>query len=68
VSVGKLSVEPGVDFTRSCTMKTNIKKNQNLGQWTVKLQQNNFTMVGTFWGFRSKWSCHFRIYILVCAG
>jgi cytoskeletal protein CcmA (bactofilin family) len=29
VSVGKLSVEPGADFTASCTMKTNIK-NQNL--------------------------------------
>ncbi|WP_035669009.1 polymer-forming cytoskeletal protein [Flavobacterium sp. 83] len=25
VSVGKLSVEPGADFSASCTMKTNIK-------------------------------------------
>ncbi|MFM2368954.1 MAG: hypothetical protein RL619_1254 [Bacteroidota bacterium] len=25
VSVGKLSVEPGADFSASCTMKTNVK-------------------------------------------
>ena len=37
VFVGKLSVEPGADFSASCTMKNNIKNsNQNDGQQSPK--------------------------------
>jgi cytoskeletal protein CcmA (bactofilin family) len=37
VTVGKLSVEPGADFSASCTMKTNIKNlTQNDGQQSPK--------------------------------
>jgi cytoskeletal protein CcmA (bactofilin family) len=37
VSVGKLSVEPGADFTASCTMKTSNKiQNLNDGQQKTK--------------------------------